>query len=133
MKNKIITITISLLLIILFFGGDDGQDLGNDYYYLPDYEAIDMGFPGGAIIYKSKQKYVFNDIKVYKNVVNANSNNDFVLAIQKLDDFSIEKDSLQYYIIVKKTDLVHGPYNKKKYSQKREELGVPEKLKLVVK
>jgi hypothetical protein len=130
MKNKIITITILLLLMILFFWGEDEKDLGDNYYYLPDYEAIDIGFPEGAIVYKGTQMNMFDEIKIHRTVVSASSNKDFILAIRKLEEFSIEKDSLQHYIIVKKTDSVHGPYNNSEYIKKRKEFGVSKKLKL---
>jgi len=131
MKKRIIAVFIILLsIIVLLFWGNDEQDLGDNYYYLPKYEAIDLGYPGGAIIYKSPQKHLYSDIKIHREVVSVNSNNDFVIAIQKLDSSNTENDSLQYFIIVKESDLIFGPYNKKKYLQKRDALKVPKDLKL---
>ncbi|NCA85794.1 MAG: DUF3997 domain-containing protein [Clostridia bacterium] len=131
MKKLTFTIIIiSLAIITLVFWGNDEQDLGDNYYYLPDYEAIDIGFPNGAIIYKATQKNVFNDVKVHGSVVDVNSDSDFIIASQKIGSSYVGKDSLLYYIIVKKTDLISGPYNKEEYLQKREELSIPQKLTL---
>ncbi len=136
MKKWIIVIFIILLsVILLLIFGRDKQDLGDDYYYLPKYEAIDVGYPEGAIVYKSSQKYLYSDIKIQGNVISVNSNKDFVIAIQKTDSSYVEKahsgiTDLHYYIIVKRSDLVYGPYSKKEYLQKRKEIGVPKELKL---
>ena len=128
MKKWIIRILILFfVVIIILLWGNDEQNLGDDYYYLPDYEAIDVGYPGGPIIYKSQQKYLYSDIKL-RDVVDAISNSDFVIASQKKDSFNFEKDSLQYYIIVKKTDSIYGPYDRGEYLQKREKLNIPKKL-----
>ena len=70
---------------------NDNQELGDNYYFLHDYEAVDIGFPDGAVIYKATQKNVFNNIKIHGNVVGANSNNDFIIAIQKLVCFTFVK------------------------------------------
>jgi len=138
MKKWIIAFVIILSGVIFLFWGADSQNLGGNYYYLPKYEAIDIGYPGGGIIYKSTQKNIFRDIKIHGNVINIGNNTDFIIAIQNTDTSYIEKahsnfvekDSLKYFIIVKKTDLIYGPYNNKDYIQKREELGVPDKLEL---
>lgn len=129
MKKTIVLILVLVLSIILFFTlGIDEQDLGDNYYYLPKYDAIDVGYPGGAIIYKSQQKYLYSDIKIKEEVINVNNDGNFILAIQKSDSSSFGKGSLGYFIIVKNTDLVYGPYDKKSYMQKRKELSVPKKL-----
>ena len=133
MKKTIILIMVLVLAIISFFILEiDEQDLGGNYYYLPAYEAVDVGYPGGAIIYKSQQKYSYSDVKIQEEVISVNNNKDFVVAIQKLNNSSTKRDSLQYYIIAKKSDLVYGPYDKKRYMQKRKELNVPNKLILKV-
>ncbi|MDP2337288.1 MAG: DUF3997 domain-containing protein [Bacteroidota bacterium] len=139
MKKWIIAIFVILLSVALFFiWGVDEQNLGDNYYYLPKYEAIDVGYPGGAIIYKSPQKNLIRNIKVHGNVYEVSFNEDFIIAIQNADTSYLEKahssiaekNSLNYFIIVKKSDLIYGPYNNKDYLQKREELGVPDKLEL---
>ena len=131
MKKCIITIIIISIAIILFMiWGNDEQDLGDNYYFLPEYEAIDIGFPDGSIDYKATQKNVFNDIKIHGNVVSAKSNANFIIATQKINSSYVGEDSLLYYIIVKKMDLTYGPYKKGEYLQKREELSIPQKLSL---
>ena len=132
MIKKIIAIIILITVVLFFFWGESKQDLGDSYYYLPKYEAIDVGYPGGAIIYKSQQKYLFSDIKISGNIIDVNSNDNFVLAVQKLDNLNIETDSLQYFIIVKKTDLMYGPFNSELYLQTRINLEIPKKLNLEI-
>jgi len=106
--------------------GNDEQDLGDNYYFLPEYEAIDIGFPDGAVVYKAAQKNVFNDIKIQGNVVDARGNSDFIVVSQRKDSSNI--DTLQYYIIAKKTDSIYGPYNTEGYLQNRKKLNVPKNL-----
>jgi hypothetical protein len=141
MKKWIIVIGIALLLIgILFFvTGDDEQILGDNYFYLPEYEAVDVGYPGGAIIYKSPQKNLFREIKIHNKVLSVAHNRDFILAIQQpMDSLLTKKESsnvsdnkvLNYFIIVKKSDSIYGPLSKPEYLQKRKELNIPEDLKL---
>jgi hypothetical protein len=138
MKKWIISILIltCCAIIIFMFWGSDKQDLGGNYYYLPKYEAIDVGYPGGAIIYKSPKKYLYKDIKIYGNVISVNSNKNFIIAIQETDSSNaneinsiiVKKRYLKYYIIAKETDSVYGPYGKEEYLQKRMELNIPQKL-----
>ena len=113
---------------ILFYTcvGVDDQNLGDNYYYLPKYEAKDIGYPGGAIVYKSAEKNIFKEVKIEGEVINVNSNKDFIIAIQKaytsrFDTSRLnitEMNCLKYYIINKKSDLVYGPFNKKDYQKK---------------
>lgn len=142
-KNKIV-IRIFLIFIfcglIIYFWEDPNEDLGDGYYYLPKYEAMDVGYPH-SIIYKSFNKNVFNDIIIEGDVLHAIANKDFILAVQRLETEAIgyaeflrknklDNKNLNYFIIVKSSDSVYGPYVKDKYLQKCKELGVPETLKL---
>jgi hypothetical protein len=122
--KKIAIISLVSFLILGWLFKDffkDKSELGDDYYYLSDFEAMDVGCPYGAIVYKAKRKNCFNKILVYK-VKNAISNNEFVLVVQNL-----EKDSI-YYIIEKKVDGLYGPYNLNEFLYKQKELGVPQEL-----
>ncbi len=140
MKKWIITIVIILLVVFLYliWGGANEQDLGDNYYYLPKYEAVDIGYPEGAIIYKSAQRNVFVDVKIHRNVTSVNKNRDFIIAIQQDDSVNIKNkqsnvlddDDLHYFIIVKFTDIVYGPFSKIEYLKKRDELKIPHSLKL---
>ncbi|HET9058202.1 MAG TPA: DUF3997 domain-containing protein [Chitinophagaceae bacterium] len=142
MKKWIITIAVILFLGILFFiiRRSDDQNLGDNYYYLPEYEAIDVGYPGGAIIYKSTQKYLFSNVKISGNIISVNTNKDYIIALQQKIDSVFdktssnitEKDSLKYFIIQKKADLLFGPYSKDEYIKKREELGIPKELQFKI-
>ena len=133
MRKWIIGICILLLFGILFLitrGGE--QTLGENYYYLPEYEAYDVGYTEGGIIYKSSEKNLFSNIIIHGNVIRMNDNKDFILAIQLKEDGTKtnKKQLLHYFIIEKKSDLIFGPYKKEEYTQKREELGVPRELQL---
>lgn len=116
MKKYIITNSLILLVILVtfFLKLKNDESLGDSYYYLPKHEAIDIGFPEGAIIYKSSQKYVFNDIKISKEVVEVNFNENFILAVQLTKNYTFKEKVLNYYIIEKKTDIVYGPFTKEK-------------------
>ena len=133
MKKWIIAICILISGGVLFLIiKTDEQTLGENYYYLPEYEAYDVGYPEGGIIYKSSEKNLFSNVIIHGNVIRMIDNGDFILAIQlKNDSTRIDKKQLlHYFIIEKKSDIVHGPFDKEKYLQKRQELRVPEELKL---
>lgn len=138
MKKWIITVAIVLLLVVLYLAlGVNEQILGDDYYYLPEYEAIDVGYPNGAIICKSTNRYEIDEVKIHKNVVSVNKNRQFIIAIQQDDSVNIkgiqqnvpDSNHLHYYIIVKQSDRVYGPYSKIDYLKKRDELKIPHRLK----
>lgn len=136
MKNWIIAIVIILVLVVLYltWGKGNEQDLGDNYFYLPKYEAVDIGYPDGAIIYKSKERNVFSDVKIHRNVISVDKNKDFIIAVQQDDSVTQPKVQdikfLHYFIIAKQTDMVYGPFSKIEYLRKREELKIPHNLKL---
>lgn len=136
MKKIIIIIcTILVIITLVIINRNDEQILGEDYYYLPNYEAKDLGFPGGGIIYKSKRKYLYSDVKIRGNVVEVNSDNNFIIASQNTDTLYVGinnsvKSNLKYYIIIKEKDSVYGPYDLKEYLSKRLELKIPDDLNL---
>ena len=138
-KALIVTFTIILLLIALFVCWPDERKLGDNYYYLPKYEAIDVGFANAeAIVYKSKNRKVFQDIKITGDVIRVSGNKDFIVALQKIPSGPLAPSyydpdtltDLKYYIISKNTDSVYGPFSKEQYVLKRNELGVSQKLEL---
>ncbi len=115
------------------------RELGDGYYYLPKYESIDVGYENcEAIVYKSASENLFSDIKIRGDVISVNSNRNFIVAAQStpigcIDEFVLDGSSirhLSFFIIVKKTDSLYGPYLLEGYLKKREELKVPDKLKL---
>lgn len=134
MKKWIIVICVLITIGIVFFitkTEKDTETLGDNYYYLSPYEAIDVGFPEGAIIYKSSQKNLFSDIKIQGEVISINYDKDFIVAVQQKSSAELVKDKMLYYFIIeKKLDNVIGPLSKQEYLKKREELGVPRELKL---
>ena len=81
--------------------------LGDNYYYLDMDEAKDVGYPDGAIIYKSTERYLFSDIKIKGNVIEVKSNDKFIVAKQ----IPINQKKINYYIINKSKDQVYGPHN----------------------
>lgn len=134
MKKWIIAIIVLLIVcgVLFLITRTDEQTLGENYYYLPEYEAYDVGYPEGGIIYKSSERYLFSNIIIHGNVIRMNDNKGFIIAMQlKNDSTKIDKNELlHYFIIEKKSDLIYGPYKKEEYLQKREELGVPKELQL---
>jgi len=132
--NAILTTLLLIATVAILFSifKNDDHSLGGNYYYLPKYEAIDIGYPGGAIIYKSMQKNVFTDVKIYGDVIGVNANNEFIIAIQRKDLTIDSSDNSElkhrYFIIVKKQDKVYGPYTKEEFQEVKKELGVPKSL-----
>ena len=136
---KGILILMAVILIILIFEKDE-ENLGENYFYLTPFDAYDVGFPGGAIVYKSDMKDVFTDIKIRGNVINVKSDRDFIVAVRNNDTINFEMKHGEntfsdkknfYFIIVKSLGNVLGPFNKVEFEKKCIEIGVPNKLRLV--
>lgn len=87
MKKIILFFTLIGIIIGLgyHYCDNDNQVLGHDYYYLPDYEALDMGYVGGGILYKSGIKNSFENVIIPANVVKVKANKRYIIAIQKPD------------------------------------------------
>jgi hypothetical protein len=100
------TFTLTLLAVLIFTSCEDNADLGDSYYYLDPYYAMDVGYPDGAIIYKSSRKLSFENIIISKEVVEATHNDKFIFAKQLSDTNKIDTS---YYIIDKLSDKVFGP------------------------
>lgn len=115
-----------ILLGLLFFGCTKSEaDLGDNYYWLPKYEAIDVGYPNSeAIVYKSHNRWIFNDIKINGDVVKINSDSKHVVAKRKPNNIDNNVDKFEFYIIVKEHDSVIGPLNYKTYLETKKELKV---------
>lgn len=140
MKKWIIAIVVILLFVVLYLTWRrfNEQDLGDNYYYLPEYEAIDIGYPYGAIVYKSAGRYIFSDVKIHRNVTRVSKDKNFIIAIQQDDMVNtkatqanmVDSNYLHFFIIVKETDKVYGPFSRIEYLKKREELKIPHSLRL---
>ncbi len=121
-----------------FIGCSEQRYLGENYYYLPVYEALDMGYPGGAVIYRSEQVNYFDDVKICGDVIDVEFDEVFVLAIQdpnqnvlcdkKTETYLTDVVGLNYWIIAKQEDIVYGPYSKEKFQTARIILKVPTDL-----
>lgn len=100
-----------LLIIFILFNLTSckwsNANLGNNYYYLDMNEAKDVGYPDGAIIYKSTERNLFSDIKIKGNVIEVESNDKFIVAKQ----IPINQKIINYYIINKSKDQVYGPHS----------------------
>ena len=104
---------VVLLTLITLFSCNDGSDLGNKYYFLPDYEALDIGYSYGSLVYKSDNKNHFNNILIYSEIERINHNDEYILVIQKPNKSLIIKrikDDLElwnnYYSENKKDSLI---------------------------
>lgn len=108
---------IFIVLGFLLFSCDEAI-LGDNYYYLTDYEARDVGYEYGSIVYNSSSIDNFKDIIVYSDIEKCKSDNEFILVLQVPNKplmISRLKNSLEfwnsYFLKNKKNinvDLVHG-------------------------
>ena len=131
MKKSILTVKLmALLSISCSVIGSDEQDLGDNYYYLPEYEAIDVGFTDGPIIYKSKEKYLFSDIKLRGNINKVEHDDSFILVSKISEDSLGQRRQLLYYIIIKATDSLSGPFDEEQYLERRNRFKIPKNLVL---
>jgi hypothetical protein len=122
----ILLLFISLLIGCSFFF--DKEKLGDNYYYLSIFDAYDVGFEKGPIIYKSNQKMVFEKIIIEGDVVEVNYNDNYIIA-KKANHIEFRKEyfndeKVEYFIISKKSDSIFGPYNEMWYKVKKMELNL---------
>ena len=138
-KWPVILCAVLLGGLLLSLWGND-YELGDGYYYLPAYEALDVG--GTPMVYKSTQRDVFSDIKIEGDLRGVKANRQFVLAVRQPPASPVERvwrpapfngKGLQYFILVKTSDAVYGPYDWDKYAQQRTRLGVPQDLQVEAK
>jgi len=71
-------LTISTLLILI---SCKERELGNNYYYLPEYEAKE--YLTESFIYKSFDEDVFNEIIIYPTVKKIEYNHTILLLCKK--------------------------------------------------
>jgi hypothetical protein len=82
---------------------DDAMDLGEGYWYLPEYEAIDIGYPDGkSVIYKSQQKNAFTEVLIEGEILTVSTDENYIFAVL---------EGPKFYIIDKKETKIYGPYN----------------------
>jgi hypothetical protein len=92
--------TLMAIVIVFIISCRDEANLGYNYYYLSKYDAMDIGMPLGAIVYKSDNKNSFNNVIIYGDVLQCVSNSKYVLALQKPNKKSIYseiRNSLVYW------------------------------------
>ena len=99
-------------------------------------KVVDYAFNGNYIIVKQE----LNELLAYDvigetlgSVYYDRKRGDFLLdSIKNNDPYFIKmrKNKINYYIIVKAQDSIHGPFTKEEYLQEKAKLNVPENLKL---
>ena len=67
MNKKTILFLLCLMMGACSFCSE--EELGNGYYYLPDYEALDIGYCKGSTIYKSIQKNCFQTVLIQGGIL----------------------------------------------------------------
>lgn len=107
-------------------------ELGNGYYYLSYYDAIDVGYNEGSLIYKSTQKSYYQTILIQGGILEVAKDRDYILVGQNQQQTDLKyKTAVYYYWIINKNNSeVFGPLTFDEYMVKKKELGVPKDLKL---
>lgn len=108
------------------------QELGDGFFFLPSYIAMDVGFDDGSLIYKSTQKNYYQTILIQGGILEVNKDNRFILVGQneRQMDMNILTEVFYYWIIDKPYTIVYGPFTYSDYLDKKSELKIPKKLKL---
>ncbi|MBO9619646.1 MAG: hypothetical protein J7539_11480 [Niabella sp.] len=101
MKTIRTTAFAFLLLSSSFFSSCDERELGNNYYYLPDDEAYDTGFPDGSIIYKSEDKNSFADIKIIADISEVKHDNRYIIVLQQPNKAKLKKSLKEQFLLWK--------------------------------
>lgn len=120
------SLSVCALLMCFIVFSCNNWELGGGYYFLPKYEAIDIGYPDQeAIIYKSENEYVFKSVVIRGDVLDVHSNSKYIIAKRDpLVDENKNSGVLEYYIIKKKNDTVIGPLSHKKFLEMTKKLNV---------
>lgn len=118
--------SILILISALFFCSCNDRELGDGYYHLPKYEAVDVGYSEGqAIVYKGSQEYHFKDVKIRGDVVEVKADSKFIIAKRDpLVRFDTNSGMIEYYIILKQNDSLIGPLTSEKFEKTAGSLGV---------
>jgi hypothetical protein len=106
MCNYMRTLILTLIILIISSCSSDESDLGQSYFYLDSFEAKDVGFPDGPVIYKSTEKYLFQKIVIGREVVQVQHNDNYIFAKQVATDNNGDTNN---YIIDKLHDILYGP------------------------
>ena len=106
MKKVLVLFLISSPIVSCKFSN---SSLGDNYWYLDIYEAQDVGYPGGAIIYRSPNRNVIDQVLIKGNVIDESHNDNYIIAKQ----IPINKKQNEcFFIIDKIDDIVFGPLSK---------------------
>jgi hypothetical protein len=122
---------ILLAISIACSACNDYRKLGDGYFLLPKYEAIDVGYPNAeAILYKSTEAYSFDEIIIAGDVIEVDHNSKFIVANRNpLIEWKTNSGQLEYYLIIKENDSLIGPLSRTEYEETKEELQVELELK----
>jgi len=104
---------IILFLAIISIVSCKDKGLGGDYFYLSSDEASDIGYPYGSIVYQSKDKYIYDNICLFADIIRIKSVGETVLIEQRPNKtllVKLIKDDItfwnQHFIKTKKDSLV---------------------------
>lgn len=117
--KRIIYILLSWCFLIN--GCKSHRELGNHYYCLDDYDAMDIGYPG-SIIYKSSKMCNFENIIIYSRIIDCKSDDNYIIVKQE-PNLSIlykeYKDDVLFWLeyLPKKANDSWSVLNKKYHNQ----------------
>ncbi len=108
-----------LFVAFLLTNCSNVETLGDDYYYLSGDDALDIGYPYGSMLYRSKKKSTFEEVLIYADVVKKSSNYQYIIIKQQPNKKLVInkiKQNLefwnQYYLENGKDSLVDIGYDK---------------------
>lgn len=106
-----------IIFVIITLVSCKERELGNNYYYLPEYEAKE--YLTGVFIYKSFDEDVFNEIIIYPDVKEIKFDDKYIISLQQPNKFLMVKrikDDLElwnnYYFENKKDSLINLVHKK---------------------
>jgi hypothetical protein len=79
-------------LIVISLAISCGKMINSEnYFYLSEFEALDVGYPYGAIVYKSSEEYLYRDVIIGGHVLLFKKDSKYVVAKQALDIIMLRK------------------------------------------
>jgi hypothetical protein len=82
------------IFLITLFGCSEGS-LGDGYFYLPEYDAMDTGYPYGSVVYKSTQKNIFQQLIIRADVISCTVKGHYILVVQKPNKALMKKEIIE--------------------------------------
>ncbi|MDR1877198.1 MAG: hypothetical protein LBQ84_06195 [Flavobacteriaceae bacterium] len=103
-----------IFLLTIIFGCQ--SNTSEKYYFLDEFDAMDMGYPYGTVIHKSKETGNFDTIIIHSDIEKYGENKSYIIALQKpnkelmLDRIESSLKALYKYNSENDSNIIYFPH-----------------------